>query len=270
MMRLPLILSLLITAFPAYAQSSLQNFRPSPAETRQLPAYCAVKFNSSTDSPEWKMWRKQLGSNYIDMHHFCAGLNFLNRYYVAQSKADKSGMLVAAKRNFDYMMRAAKPDFPLRADIYLHRGRTLKLMGQQGTSVSDFQQALTINPKLTKAYLELMSIYVANNQKQKALETAIAGLKQLPDTKSLQRRYRELGGKLPYPQPDSSVPVIETAKPDAVPELSPTTPEASSDPAQANTPDSTEPANPETGPKPAEATPPALGSPTNPYCRFCP
>lgn len=269
-MRLPLILSLLITAFPAYAQPSLQNFRPSPAEMRQLPDYCAVKFNSTMDAPDWKLWREQLGPNYIDMHHYCAGLNFLNRYYVAQSKADKSGMLVAAKRNFDYMMRAAKPDFSLRADIYLHRGRTLKLMGQQGTAISDFQQALTINPKLTKAYLELMSSYVANNQKQKALETAIAGLKQLPNTTSLQRRYRELGGKLPYPQPDPVVPTNETAKPDPAVGLSPTTPDAGSDPAQANIPQPTETTGSETGPKPAEATPPALGSPTNPYCRFCP
>ena len=270
MMRLLLTLSLLSPGSVAFAQTDLQNFRPSPAEMRQLPDYCSVKFNSKMDSPEWEMWRKQLGSNYIDIHHFCAGLNFLNRYYVAQSKADKSGMLVAAKRNFEYMARAAHPDFPLRADIYLHRGITYKLMGRQGPAVSDFQQALSLNPKLTKAYLELISIYAGN--KKKALETTVAGLKQVPDAKSLQRRYLELGGKLPYPQPDPTPPLAEIPK-TVNPESTPTSPEVKADPA---TPGAADPAalvNPPTESKPGEpAKPatPAIGSPTNPYCRFCP
>lgn len=270
MMRLPLILSLLITGSTAFAQSNLQSFQPSQTEMRQLPAYCVVRLNSKTDSPEWQMWRTQLGPNYIDTHHFCAGLNFLNRYYVARSKADKSGMLVAAKRNFEYMERAARPDFPLRADIYLHRGRTFKLMGQQGSAVSDFKQALTIDPKLTKAYLELMNIYANSKQKQKALETSVAGLKQIPDAKSLQRRYLELGGKLPFPQPDPMPPVAEIPKTDTAPESTPTSPEVKTDPATPGAPDPAALANPPTEQKPDEPAKPALGSPNNPYCRFCP
>lgn len=269
MMRLPLILSLLLAGSNAFAQSNLQSFLPSPAEMHQLPAYCAVKFNSKTDSPEWQMWRNQLGSNYLDMHHYCAGLNFLNRYYVAQRKAEKSGMLGAAKRNFEYMIRAAHPDFSLRGDIYLQRGLTFKLMGRQASALADFQQALTINPKLTKAYLELTNIYANSKQKQKALETSVAGLKQVPDAKSLQRRYLELGGKLPFPQPDVTSPEADTVKTQPVPELMPTTPDGTGDAAKADPADPNGLTPPKTEPT-GEAAKPAIGSPTNPYCRFCP
>jgi tetratricopeptide (TPR) repeat protein len=235
----------------AKAQVEIRNFRPSAAEMRQLPPYCAVKFNSSMDSSEWKMWRSQLGPNFNDVHHYCAGLNFLNRYYRAPP-SEKGGMLQGAKRNFEYMM-GVLPEFPLRADIFLNHGITMKLMGQAGLAVKDLQQAIAINPKLTKAYLELVSVYRDSKQSAQAMDIVVAGLRQVPDSKTLQRHYLELGGKPPFPEPAAAEAAATATQ--AQPEQAP--PAADSQPVPPAATDAVE-------------TTPVIGTPGNPYCRFCP
>ncbi|MDP2028649.1 MAG: hypothetical protein Q8K12_03320 [Thiobacillus sp.] len=249
---------LLMAGIPvAQAQVEVRSFRPNETEMQQLPPYCAVKFSGKTDSPEWKAWRSQLGPNFNDIHHYCAGLNFLNRYYRVPP-FEKGGMLQGAKRNFEYMM-GVPPEFPLRADIFLNHGITMKLMGQPGLAVKDLQQAIAINPKLAKAYLELISLYRNSKQSAQAMDIAVAGLKQIPDSNALQRHYLELGGKQPFPAPATAAvePPVAKEAPPAGGEASPTPPVAG------------EPAAP---PAPADAaeTKPVVGAPGNPYCRFCP
>jgi len=241
----------------AQAQVAIREFTPSVTEMQALPPYCAVKFNSKMDSPEYKAWWSQLGPNFNDIHHYCAGLNFLNRYYRA-SPFEKSGMLQGAKRNFEYMIKAASPEFPLRADIYLQHGITMNLMGQSGLAIKDLQQAIEINPKLAKAYLELISLYKNNKQSKQAMDAAIAGLKQIPDSKALQRNYLELGGKQPFPKPVAAVVEPPAAKVAPVEvEAKPAPPVAGEHPA---VPTSTD----------AIGAKPEIGAPGNPYCRFCP
>lgn len=241
----------------AQAQVEVRSDRPSATEMQQLPPYCAVRFTEARDSAEWKAWNDQFGPNFNDMHHYCAGLNFLNRYYRV-SPFEKSGMLQGAKRNFEYMMKGASPEFPLRGDIYLQHGITMHLMGQPGLAIKDLQQAIEINPKLAKAYLELISLYKNNKQSKQAMDIAVSGLKQVPDSKALQRNYLELGGKQPFPEPVAAV--VEPPAVNAAPvevEAKPMPPVAGEHPAAPASSDAVE-------------TKPAIGAPGNPYCRFCP
>lgn len=262
MKRLLLVGMLWVVAIPTVqAQVQIAEFRPTAAELHRLPTYCAVKFNSKTDSPQWQAMRSQFGKNFIDMHHYCAGLNFLNnRYYQARSASDKSLVLQRAKANFEYMQKAALPGFPLRADINLHHGITLRLMGQPDLAIRDLLQAIEINPGLTKAHLELVSLYRSSKQNSQAMDAVVAGLKRIPDSKALQRHYLELGGKEPFPEPVSAAVKPPVAEAVAVQtEAEQTTPAAGEQ--------ATEPSHP-----PAEATEakPEIGAPGNPYCRFCP
>jgi hypothetical protein len=106
----------------------------------------------------------------------------------------------------------------------------------------------------------LADFYSGIKQPAKALEIITEGLRHNPDTKSLQRRYTELGGELPYPAPIEPTPAVEAEA--AKPEEPPTP-----------TPNSVEPAASPTTVPPAPVEPtaePQIGSPTNPYCRFCP
>lgn len=257
-------LAMLLPVAPALA-----DWVPSPAEMAALPAYCVAKFNEGTNPASAKVWRASMGSDFMHIHHYCAGLNFLNRARSMSSGNDKQGVLGAAMGNFGYVLKHTQPDFYLRPEILMNRGVTQSMQGRDGAAVSDLLKAIEMDPKLPRAYIVLADLYAKQKNRSKALETVTAGLRHNPDTKSLQRRYTELGGKLPYPEPLQSVAAEPAAgTPGASPApvtASPTEPAPPVAASSAAAPAAT-PATPAAQP----ATEPKIGSPTNPYCRFCP
>jgi len=264
-MTLRTILTLLIFAnvvTPAVAVDTSTN--PNPAEMSRLPIYCQDKlsyFVGSKPSPEAPLWPSRIGENWLAFHHYCYALNFVNRYWKARTANERSYYLQAALDNFNYMVRAEKPDFSLRAELYANRGEVLRLMGKAGEAVKDYQHALSINPRLLKPYLQLADLHVANKTPARALETVTEGLRYLPDSKALQRRYLELGGKKPFPDPI----VVKVAEPPLQkPVEAEPSPEAAID--KAATPE----ISPDNVPVPTAEPKQSVGSPKNPYCRFCP
>lgn len=221
-------------------------WQPSQAEMGALPAYCAAKFNEGKDPEAASLWRSSMGGDFIHLHHYCAGLNFLNRARGVLASGN-NGILESAVREFDYVLNNCSPGFYLRPEIWTNRGIALSMMKRDGEAVSDLLKAIELDPKQPRAYTVLADLYEKLRNRSKALQTVTDGLRHNPGTKSLQHRYTELGGRLPYPAP------IEAA------------------PAAAN-PAETAAATPPGGTSSAaESIAPAkIGSPTNPYCRFCP
>jgi tetratricopeptide (TPR) repeat protein len=239
---------------PAVASDT--ELRPSASEMASLPPYCHARLDSPQGSPEWNAWRDRIGQNFIDIHHYCFALTAVNRYWGARTKQDRGFLMQRALNNFDYIINAAKPDFVLRADVYSDRGNLYKLMGKPGEAARDFNQALTINPRLVKPYLLLADLHVAGKSPKRALESVTEGLRHVPDSTALQRRYLELGGKKPFPEPI----VAKVAEP------VPAQPEVAADPVEAAAVESKQ----EPGPAPQTEAAPAIGTSKNPYCRFCP
>lgn len=231
---------------------------PTDSEMASLPPYCMVKLKSSPSSPEYRMWESTLGKDFVHTHHYCAGVNFINRYYRARSQQDKRFNLNNARGNLEYMVTHAAPTYSLMPDVYLSLGVVYSLMNQPAQAITHYNKAIELNPRQPRAYGALSDYYVKSKQNARALEIVTAGLRYNPDTKSLQRRYSELGGKLPYPDPIEPAPPVD-APPEAEQERvisAPPNPEA-----------------PTTAPPvvaPEESLEPQIGSPTNPYCRFCP
>jgi tetratricopeptide (TPR) repeat protein len=255
-----LLLTLAGGASPAVALD--MSVRPNAGEMTRLPAYCAVRLNNTSGSPEWNAWRSQIGENFNDIHHYCFALVAVNRYWAARNPSDRGFYLQRALNNFDYIINAAKPDFTLRAEVYSDRGNLYKLMGKPGEAAKDFNQALSANPRIAKPYLQLADLYAGSKLSKRALETVTEGLRHLPDSKSLQRRYLELGGKKPFPEPVA----VKTAEP-----VSPKVVEPAPVPAAAAAPASAPVVSPEATPPAATVESPLpIGTPKNPYCRFCP
>lgn len=227
---------------------------PTAAEMAALPAYCGARFNEGSEA--FKTWRSTVGGDFIHIHHYCAGLNFLNRSYGMSSTKDRQGTLGGALREFDYVLTHASPEFYLRAEILMNRGVALSQLKRPGEAIANLNQAIEKNPQLPRAWMTLADMYDAQKQRAKALETVTEGLRHNPGTRSLQRRYTELGGKLPYPEPIKPEPPAQAA-----------TPPTAEPAASAAEPVETAPAQTTEVP---ETTAPKIGSPTNPYCRFCP
>ncbi|MHB1213714.1 MAG: hypothetical protein ACYCY9_01900 [Thiobacillus sp.] len=224
-------------------------------ELSSLPNYCTARIKGS--GAEYNQWVQILGRDFDHTHHYCFALNDLNKYYKSRSAKDKKFNLKNAEGNLSYMVNHASPSYSLMPEIYLNRGLTYSLMNQHGKAVADITKALELNPRQVKAYNMLADYYISIKLKNKALETVTKGLRHSPGTKSLQRRYQELGGKMPYPEPlaQTDPAMIETppsAEQAAVPEVPPL-----AAPAEKIV---TEP----------DSDKPKIGSPTNPWCRFCP
>ena len=121
----------------------------------------------------------------------------------------------------------------MRPEVHLQKGKALKLLGQEAKAINEFMVAIKGNPKLVQAYVEFADIHARNKKPGESLKTVTEGLRHNPGTKSLQRRYTALGGKLPYPAP------IEPPSIDSKAAVS-------------------------------SGLAPQIGSPKNPFCRFCP
>lgn len=254
------IAGLVVVCMAAAAHARLP-WVPTDAEMASLPPYCKTKMKTNQGSPEYNAWAATLGKDFQHTHHYCAGINFINRYYAARTALDKRTNLKDAETNLQYMVSHAEPTYSLMPDVYLNLGVVYSLSNRPAQAITNYNKAIELNPRLPKAYAGLADFYLQGKQNAKALEIVTEGLRHNPETRSLQRRYKELGGKLPYPEPvavaEKVEPVAEPAKATAMDQAAP-----ASDPAAAS-PGEAAPA------APAIVTP-KIGSPTNPYCRFCP
>lgn len=258
-MRFASILCAVLLGLPvatATADVSVLPEAVSDAEMARLPDFCRARMKTPWGSPESRAWRARIGENFVDFYHYCAGLNFIHRYWAATDARQRTHYLQRADANFSYIVKALKPDFTMGAELFTNRGEVYKLMGRRADAIKDFRRATSIDPAFVRAYLQLADVLAGNKDRTQALEAVSEGLRHAPKSTALQRRYGELGGKEPFPAPavDPEAPV-----PAASPEPLPADPTASAVPAEA-------------APRPTapNTEPPAMGTPKNPYCRFCP
>jgi tetratricopeptide (TPR) repeat protein len=185
----------------------------------------------------------------------------MNRYYRARSEQDKQFNLNNARTNFDYMVSHASPTYILMPEVHRLLGTVFLLSGRPGQAIAEFTKSIELDPHQPKAYQELSDYYLGLKQQKKALEVVTEGLRYNPDAKVLQRRYEDLGGKLPYPEA-----VVREAPQSATrTETSDTGSRPMPEQPVAQQVQEISPARQKTD----EAIK-GIGSPKNPYCRFCP
>jgi tetratricopeptide (TPR) repeat protein len=220
-------------------------------KTHQEEAVCQAMIYNGRDTSERGNWGH--------MHHYCDCIRFTNRAYAAIGNRNAvHGNIQAAIDGCDYVLRNTSPDFYMRAEVHLQKGKALKLDRQESRAVAEFMEAIRGNPELAQAYVELSDIQA--KKPREALKTVIEGLRHAPDSKPLKRRYTELGGKLPYPTPIKTAP----AEPQAVKPDETAAPPSASPVAPATAAPATE------KPVAESIATPRIDSPKNPYCRFCP
>lgn len=250
------LMGLLMVLVGALASTAAHAIKLTDADLARLPEYCTARLKNTG---EYNLWVQRLGRDFDHTHHYCFGLNDLNRYYESRTARDKKFNLKNAVGNFTYMVTHANQTYSLMPEVYMNRGLAFSLMKRNAEAVQDMNKALELNPNLVKAYSYLADFYSGINLKDRALRVIADGLRHNPDTTSLQRRYRELGGKLPYPEPIQPAPAVA---------VQPATPEAVPPPVQAEV--AGEPATATVAPAPDTPSESKIGSPKNPYCRFCP
>jgi tetratricopeptide (TPR) repeat protein len=250
---------LLLFSVASPAQEAAINL--SEKELLTLPRYCYVRIRA-LNGPEYKEWERKMGPDLIHTHHYCGGLSYLKRYYGATTERERKFFLRSAQANLEYMVNHASPGYSLMPDVYFRLGEVHRLAGRAGNAKASYDKSIELNPRLASAYGGLADMHVQLGQQAKALKVVSDGLRYNPETRSLQRRYRELGGKPPYPEPADA----PLAAPGSTAQDNETAPENRSKQETENPVASDAKLS---SPASAETTEPRIGSPTNPNCRFC-
>lgn len=238
-------------------------FGPDAQELQTLPPYCTPRINEN-DPAGWERGIVQFGEGWNHMHHYCYALNFINRYYRTRDAGIKKDALKQAIGNIDYMLSHTSEGYVMRGQWMLDKGKVMMLAGNKPQGIAMIQSALNLDPSLEAGYRLMSDTFVDLGNKKEALLWASKGLQYIPDSRALKRRYKELGGNEPYPEPLVKLaPRVVEATPTPTSPSEPTSEpisEVQSQPAQ-------DPA-PVAVPVPVDS--PKTDSPKNPYCRFCP
>lgn len=259
--------SLLVLSGSVYADYSI-----TAGELMQLPRFCRQlsEGNFSADAKRHRIDAPQ-PSWMQHFQHYCHGLKDMVRSTRASNKNDRIYKLNEAINEFQYVLthtQASPEFFPYLAMVRRDRGRAYVRMGNNSDAVAELMEAIRLNPGYAAAYIELINVNLNVGNREGALNIAQEGLARMPDSKVLQKHYRELGGKLPYPEPhekkeetspqasensaqvEAELPAI-TQAPTGTPN-DPEDSQAAKEPLPDNSPGST-----------------AIGTPSNPWCRFC-
>ncbi len=271
-MRKYYLLAILLLCFCVQPVTAEVSYGTKEEETKLLPPYCG--------GPGGGDWRAILGEQILFNNHTCYGITKINRYYKAKGAKERRAQLEGALDDFSYSVSHLTPDFKLMPEIYMYRGVTYKLLGENAKAVSDLSKSISLDPKYSRSVAELADIYdSAFSKRDKALGLVTEGLRHNPDSKELKRRYTKFGGKPPFPQPyEQSADRDVSSKKEAdksPPDLT-ITPESAAKQTPSEPPGSTAiPAKVSSGTSAKDGTTvnppqPAIGSPSNPWCRFCP
>lgn len=165
---------------------------PTDAELPMLPPYCAARLRK-LNSPEAERWKRYFGyKNWATMHHYCQHMNEVNRAYKAMDSRERKKYFSDAYKGFVHYLQEVTPDFRLMHEVYFNIATTAPRVGKPGEAITALQKAIQLNPKYTRAYGALSDIYREQGDREKALEVVEKGLKEVPKSKGLLRRKKEL------------------------------------------------------------------------------
>ena len=120
------LLALTITFAPL---SHSANNMVTDAELALLPQYCAARMGGN-NTQAYKNWSQRFGQkNFVHMHHYCIGLNSMNRASMEFDPKKKRFILQQARRNFEYVLRNWPRDFSLTPMAEMYRQQAEMMLG---------------------------------------------------------------------------------------------------------------------------------------------
>lgn len=142
-----------------------------------LPSLCRAKIAQQSNREVQDYWIRRYGSNWGGMHHYCFGLKALNlAYRDFKNTTKREYFSTQAVNEFDYVLDRAEPNFVLRPEILIQRGRALTLSRSYEDAKQSFEEALKQSPKSVDAWAALSDLYSQmgkNTEAIKVLEQAI-------------------------------------------------------------------------------------------------
>jgi len=124
------------------------DFKPAPAEWAMWPDYCKARYVTTTvgkASPYFAMfppagvqrWRTLLGTQTFDaVHHYCAGLIWMQRSSLVTTDQQRSYMLRNAEAEYRYTFERIPPTSPIYREVASNLQLARAMLGSYGTPIS--------------------------------------------------------------------------------------------------------------------------------------
>lgn len=258
--------ALVVIALLVFSGSASAGYAMTAKDMQMLPSYCsqlsAGHYEPAVSFP----------AGMPNAGHYCHGLKSIARATAqATNRHEIQENLQAAVGEFRYVLGHSEVSPEYYAYLAMVRtdlGRVYDRLGKVADSSREFLEAIRLKPDYVAAYIGLIDFYRKLGNREDALKTASEGLTHAPESKTLQRRYRELGGKLPYPVPVNGEPNM--ASPAEAPARNTAAPGNGNDTTVAAPPAAPSQVDDQKQPQEAKPQETKIGSPTNPWCRFCP
>lgn len=218
--------------------------------------WAAEIMKSSGSSAILDLPENAMAKNAVWFHHYCWGLLDKHRAFAATQASSRAFLVKTWRGEMEYIINwTAKEKINWRylPLIYKEIAETYLQEKDYPNALRSANKSVELDAEFTAGYVLIADIYEQTKQREKALAAVTEGLKRTPTSKALQRRYKEYGGRMPFPEPYAK------AEPPAI--EAPGTP----DPVIAAPPANSSTASPE-----APVARPIVQPPGNPYCRFCP
>jgi tetratricopeptide (TPR) repeat protein len=189
----------------------------TPADFRQLPAYCAARLEKA--GPEaFARWNEIIGPNFIHMHHYCFGLHKRRLAMREPDPAERRRLVRSAIGEITYVESHAVGDIPFYAEIFTIRGKLHLMLDEKAQAASYFKRAIARDPRHGPAYGALARMLKDEGRMDQARRVIAEGVRVAPDSPSLRKLAAQYGvsakgdagAALPAPrQPDTGAPDIE-------------------------------------------------------------
>jgi tetratricopeptide (TPR) repeat protein len=168
-------------------------------ELKSLPAACVVKFKwdeGHGDPAQVEKWKNILGGAFWSMHHYCIGLNCLNR--VDRGIGDKGALLGEALGQFKYM-QGIPADNVLRPEVEYNIGLVLYRMDRISQAIGQLRRTIQMKPNYERAYLLLDICYLRLGDRASAAAALREGLKRVPNSRALQDALNKMTSEKEQP-----------------------------------------------------------------------
>jgi len=188
------LLNALLFASVANAQ-----FQFDPATLAKLPPYCRNALVYRDHVPDGnnkaaiERWFKVMGDDFINIHHYCHGLQLTNRaLFGSGTKIERDRALSLSIPEFDYVIQRADSTFSLLPEILTKRGENLFLLERNPEAIATLIKAIEVRRDYWPPYAALSDHYKKNGQLDEARNWLKKGLAASNGAKALERRLKEL------------------------------------------------------------------------------
>jgi tetratricopeptide (TPR) repeat protein len=164
-------------------------YKMGELDMAMLPPFCvdwALGNERKTD-----MWVKRL--RIPNIHHFCKGIKHVNRAIITLDKSERIFNSKSGIGEFNYVLKHEDgKSFPLKPFLLVNRAKLYIYTNDFKKAILDYRSAIEENPKFSRAYADLIDLYLKIGRKNEAKSVLGEGLKHIPNSTLLARRKKTL------------------------------------------------------------------------------